>query len=284
MHKKGDFQFNWIFVLVAGSLFLFFFISFGVKYKDFQEKKISIEVIKNFDNTLTALQSSSFKTFDTLNLPVTVSSRCGKLNIGEKEIETNNIIFSDKKLQNKILIWYEPYKMPFKITSFYYLVPDASKYYLVDNSGDFSSEILDGMPEDIRKKFKVIRSDEIKNNDKLIILNGNKIGNSVLINGNIDEGFVNINNSIYPYVGKELLYGAIFSEDYACLLNKIQTETGNIGIIYKEKISVIRTVNCDYTALTNKISSLQSKLDFKTANDADRENSRLIGEGCVGVF
>ncbi len=285
MVKKGEVHFNWIFVLVAGTLFLFFFIGFGLKYKSFSEDKTNIEVLINFDNTLTALQSSSFKTFDSLALPVKINNRCGKLNIGKREITSNNIISSPKELSNKILIWYQPYKMPFKITNFYYVIPENSKYYLVEDSGDFSGSILDGLPNDVKKKFSVARSGNLKRDGKLIFLTSNNYDNTgILVKGNIDEGKIVINGKEYNYVGREMLYGAIFSDDYSCLLNKIQAETSIIGGVYKEKINVVRNNNCDYNIIVNEISKLQSKLEFNTVKNIDQENSRLIGDGCAGVF
>ncbi len=283
--KKGQFQFNWIFIVVVGALFLFFFVSFAIKYKDFQESKTNTEIINNLDNTLTALQASSFKTFDTLNLPVKITSRCGKLNAEEREVKTKNIIFSPRQLDKKILIWYEPYKLPFKISSFYYIIPDDAKYYFVEDFGTLSSELLENMPEDIRKKFSVIRSSNLKNDGKLIFLDASGFDNKgVKVNGDINQGTVIVNGEEKIYVGRELLYGAIFGDDYSCLLDKIKEETNNVGNVYKSKINVINRVSCNYNLVIDYINNLQSNLDYEIAKDLDEENTRLIGQGCVGVF
>ena len=286
MQKKGEFQFNWIFVMIAGALFLLFFISFGVKYKNFQEDKSRIEVLNNFDNTLTALQSSCFNTFDSLTLPLIVENKCGKLSSGGKEINTDNIIFSPRMLNGKVLIWYQSYKMPFKITSFYYIIPEKSKYYLVEDSGNLSVSIINGLPEDVKKRVFVIKSSNLKKDGRLIFLNinNNPGNNGISVIGNADEGKVIINEREYSYTGQELLYGIIFSDDYGCLLNKVQSKTSSIGQIYKDKINIIRNPGCDYSIIINGISKLQNKLDLDTAKLIDEENSKLIGNGCFGVF
>lgn len=285
MREKGEFQFNWIFVMIAGALFLLFFISFGVKYKNFQEDKTSIEVLKNFDNTLTALQSSSFKTFDSLTLPLIVENKCGRLSSGKKEINTDNIIFSPKMLNSKVLIWYQPYKMPFKITSFYYIIPVNAKYYFVEDSGNLSVSIINGLPEDIKKKVFAIKSSSLKKDGRLISLNiNNPRDNGISVIGDANEGKVIINGKEYSYTGQELLYGIIFSDDYGCLLNQVQSKTSSIGQVYKDKINIIRNPGCDYSIITNGISKLQNKLDLGAAKLIDEENSKLIGNGCVGVF
>ncbi|MBU2634489.1 MAG: hypothetical protein KJ674_04560, partial [Nanoarchaeota archaeon] len=149
---RAQVQFNWIFVIIVGALILLFFVGFTIKYKDLQEQKQEIILLNNFDDALKSLERSSFTTSTNLNLIKEVKVSCDE-NVFINTQETSNLLFSDEKLKNKILIWYQPYELPFFITNFYYLIDDK-KYYLVVNNDPELNEFVDDLIDDLPSNFQ----------------------------------------------------------------------------------------------------------------------------------
>ena len=114
---KAQAELNWAFILISGAIILVFFTAFAFKYKSLQEEKLAIELLNNLDNTLTRLKSTPYTTYDEINLPVEVEITCDKIKINDQNFKTNNLLFSQAKLKNKMLIYYKQFKAPFKINN-----------------------------------------------------------------------------------------------------------------------------------------------------------------------
>src|SRR3989344_4984333 len=125
--KKGEFYFNWIFIMVAGAVFLAFFTGFAIKYKDLQERKTEITMLNNINTALTNLQSSSFVISTRIDLPLDINIDC-----------SNNgySIFINE------------------ITNFYYLTDD-SPINIATNNVNLVNSIKEEMPDDFKSKINV---------------------------------------------------------------------------------------------------------------------------------
>ena len=263
---KSQIQFNWIFVVVAGAIILLFFTGFAFKYKDLQEKKQEIIFLNNFDKALTNLQSSGFKTSTSLNLPFELNVGCNNIYINEKH-ETMNLFFSKNKLKDKIYIWYYPYEYPFKITEFYFLTDDSG-LNIETNNVNVINELIKDMPESFKNKIKVNQG-------------GSK---RIDIQGNTEEGMVIINGKQYNYYGKGLLYGAIFSDNYACLLDEINSRFEGVINTYQNKINILQRSGCNYGLINSRLNELKLNKGYDLIGDIEDLNQGLASMDCPVVF
>lgn len=260
---KSQIQFNWIFVVVAGAIILLFFTGFAFKYKDLQEKKQEIIFLNNFDRALTNLQSSGFKTSTSLELPLDIKVECDGIYVNEKH-ETLNLFFSPEELSDKIYVWYYPFEYPFRITNFYFLIDDEVN--IETNNPDLVDELIMDMPTTFRERVSL------------------GVGKKINIQGDINEGIVIIDNKQYPYYGKALLYGAIFSDNYECLLNKVNLRVEDAIDSYQNKIDVLRLSGCNYNLISNKLNELKLTKDYDIIEDIENMNKDLASMDCPVVF
>ncbi|MEK6835863.1 MAG: hypothetical protein AABX55_02465 [Nanoarchaeota archaeon] len=277
---KSQVEFNWIFVLVAGAILLTFFVWFAVKYKDIQEEKLNIEILTNLDNSLTNLQASSFTLIDEIKLPVELQITCNDLIVNDKNYKNNNFIFSPSKLKNKMLIWYEPFKMPFKIADFYYIISSDKKFFLIYNNQD-QEDYIDILIEDLPEKFKsnVIKSNTIGNGKNIYFYNANVDATKILVNQNK----INIiTNNNYEDVNNDLVYAAIFSDNFDCVYTKLNQETNNIIKIYSDKAILLQSPNCNYIALRNELNNF--KLTNSKARTIETLNKALSLQNCPALY
>jgi len=261
---KSQIQFNWIFVVVAGAVILLFFTGFAMKYKDLQEKKQEIIFLNNFDKSLTNLQSSGFKTSTSLNLPFNVNFDCGSIRVNE-EHETSNLFFSPATLRNKVYIWYYPLEHPFSVTNFYFLIDDSGLNIQTNNQA-LVNELIEDMPEIFKDKIHI------------------GSGKSVNIQGDINNGIVIINGQSHPYYNKALLYGALFSDNYACLLNKVNSRFNAVIDGYLNKINIIQRSGCNYGLIYNQLTLLKTNKDQVLLQNIEDLNQGLASLNCPVVF
>jgi len=258
---KGQIYFNWIFVVVIGAVMLTFFVGFAVKYKDLQEKKTEVVFLNNLDNALTNLQSSSFTTSTNIDLPLDININCSSagysLFIHQKN-DVSYLLASKNKLRNKLYIWYEPYEMPFFVTNFYYLIDDRTNIRINSN---FYNEIIGSMPDSFKQR---VSSDP----------------NGILIQGNVNEGTVNGNR----YTGREMLYAAIFSENYNCFYEIVRREFNKAIIIYQNKASLLSKGGCNYNRILSELNNLQNNFNYQTINNIEQMNRDLATANCPVLY
>ena len=265
MNKKGEVYFNWIFIMIVGAIFLVFFAGFAVKYKDLQEKKNEIIILDNLNTALINLQSSSFVTSINVNLPLDVNVACKNKDFIifiNEENKFDYILASKDKLKNKMYVWYQPYEIPFRVTNFYYLTDDEGVYLQTD-SVEWINNLILNIPDSFKNKIHV-------NQGK---------GKRIDINGDLNSGVVTIDGTSNPYLGKEMLYAAIFSNNYTCFYGRVQDEIDNAVLIYKYKASLLS--GCGYNNLLSQFESIQSYDDISRIEQLHRN---LISGGCLNLF
>ena len=283
--------FKYILIAVAGAIILIFFINFA-RQQIFLKEELNSAVLSrtlnsNFDSF--SVSSNADKTID-LNQDVKIRFTCGKVQVNNvNPVNNENIIFSQRDIEgDKLNIWTAKWRMPFPITNFFYVSGDTK---IVIEGTDLLAKNLRGdmnNVEFIPKRF-VNSGDKIK---KVIVAQDiNQIGNGVGIYGYKDcddlidnykcRGKVKFPDGEGIFIGKEMLYGAIFSdslEDYECDVNKAFERLTRVSDIYQEKANTLAS-GCSVqgsfgsslmTGLGNGLSGLKNlKLENLNSNDVD---------------
>jgi len=159
--KKAQIQitFNWIYILIAGTLILLFFVGIVFKQKAISEDRLTVEVIQILDEIfIGASVSEKTKHFiDASGLAeYTLSFSCdeGVSDFGIKgsAARAQNVItpiFSLKEMISpKLILWSLPYKLPFKVIDFLFVISSNTKYILVGDESEFKDEFLKSTEDD----------------------------------------------------------------------------------------------------------------------------------------
>lgn len=280
MHKKAEIQFYWIFVVIAGIAILIFLVNFGLKFKELQEEKTAVKVLNQLDETFSSLQGSQFKTSSSINIPVPLNVQCDTLIVNGKSKKTDNLIFSPKVLQGNVLIGFNPYKMPFKIANFYYIIRKSDTYsFVYDNSNE--KEV-----REIAKDFKSYFQDnvEITNSPKnkiKVYFKQDKNADIVVDSGKI---FYKDGKSL-DYHNDAMLYGAIISKE-DCLFTKVNEEMKKVTKIYQNKIGSL-PLNCNYQSILTSLERLENAQGNEVKEISlvlEKQNKALLNENCPVVF
>ena len=257
---KSQIEFNWIFIIIAGAIILTFFVTFAFKYKSVQEEKLSVDLLINLDKALYNLQASPYATFDIIDIPKDLQITCNDLKIGDRSYSNNNLIFSPENLKDKIYIYFKQFNFPFKVDNFYYIISPGNNFYLVYNQNDqkakeFTEDLINNLPEKFKNNIKI--STIRKPNAKNIFINTNAQPNDVKITIN-DKITINYNNINYEDVNQELVYGAIFSDDFDCVYKKIKPRFENVINSYEKKLVLLQNSNCNYAILNQYLQKLKN--------------------------
>src|SRR3989344_1618081 len=298
MDKKGmEETFKYILIAVAGAIILIFFINFA-RQQIFLKEELNSAVLSrtlnsNFDSF--SVSSNADKTID-LNEDVKIRFTCGKVQVNNvNPVNNENIIFSQRDIEGeKLNIWTAKWRMPFPVTNFFYVSGDTK---IVIEGTDSLAKNLRGEinnVEFIPKRF-VSSGDKIKR--VIVVQDINQIGNGVVIYGYKDcddltdnykcRGMVKFPDGEGIFIGKEMLYGAIFSdslEDYKCDVNKAFERLTRVSDIYQEKANTLASV-CSgqgsfgsglMTGLSNGLNGLKNlKLENLNLNDVDAKMSKI---------
>jgi len=261
---KGQAYFNWIFVIVIGAIALAFFVGFAFQYKELQEKKTEIIFLNSLDTSFTNLQSSSFSTSTNLKLPLDFSVRCDNSSfsifVNEKH-DVDYIIASKNNIKNNLFIWYKPYANPFFVTNIYYFI-DTEGIDIVTSSQNVR-ELVDEMPENFKSKINFDSSDGRRVdvvNDKLII-----------------------NGVSYDYLGDELIYAAILSDNYPCLADHFKTKLNDAVVTYTIKSNILRRSGCNYNLILSEMNKLNG-FDSSAIDRIENLNRDLINKNCPSLY
>jgi len=184
-------------------------------------------------------------------------------------------IFSPTTIKgNQMMTWTAEFSLPYHAINLIYLTSDTSRYILV---GDDSllDEIYSGLPDPdtMKNKERITPSQLVtlknKNNDKIKLvffglepslppslkgvpdsslgaikitpIDGSTLGN-IQFYRKKGSSLLEDGGSV-PYLGKPLLYGAIFSEDsesYSCNLRKCLIRLGVVSQSYRQKLTLLR--------------------------------------------
>lgn len=153
--KKGQVEltFNWVYILIAGTIILLFFVGLVARQKQVSEEQLSGNVVEVMSSILAgASVAEKTKNFiDASGLAdYTLYFQCldgvGEFGIKDRPARTQNSIdplFSPREIQSsRIVTWSLPYVLPFKVMDFLFVIPANMKYYFLGNDANFINEFL----------------------------------------------------------------------------------------------------------------------------------------------
>ena len=158
--KQGQIQvtFNWVYILIAGSLILLFFVGIVVKSKQSSEEKLAIDVVEIMGSIFTGagVSEKTRNLIDTSGLiDYTFYFGCNE-GVGEYGIVDNPAriensitpVFAPKQIKTtKFITWSLPYRMPFKVIDLLFVTSTNTKYVVL-GTNEFSEEFLKNTQED----------------------------------------------------------------------------------------------------------------------------------------
>ncbi|MEM4244795.1 MAG: hypothetical protein QXR60_01140 [Candidatus Nanoarchaeia archaeon] len=273
-----------------------------------------------------------------ITINVGVGPNCGKFSSGGSWFSANKIIFSPSILKGRqLLAWTQSWYYPFEVDNFYFLTVKRSKYYLVypsdSNVMSFVKSIDSiALPSDtlehIPKSFDVESIPESQVVGKLgsaaqydfvkfVFFKNAKIP------ANFNARYVKIDYSEceadfddddcrgkvdFPngkssfFVGKPMLYGAIFTDDYEtynCQLSRIYSRLSLMSEFYSKKADFLshpsKFPSCElYSAVKTNLASIKNLAEskstdyvqFQTVKDALIESNNNLGDdsACMVLF
>jgi len=290
MNKKG-FTFNWIFVLIAGTLLLLFFVGFAYKHIGISTQLGNKQILFNLESDIQSY-SKALQSDKILKIPqgLNVDFRCGGLHVEEEFKETDLLIFSPNQLQGDIYIWTQSWDYPFKITNMFYVASKETTFFVVDNA-----EIFQEIPQRFKKVFlnqgNNLISSKLMDPKAVFVFGGDVVLPSnykakvVQIYPNLE---LKINGQSTQYYGDSLLYGAIFSknyEDFVCLQNKALDDLERIIMIYKGKADLLK-IRRECSLMYNELSRLLGEFVNNPGyyDLIKNQNRNLEKSGCAPVY
>ncbi|MBS3098270.1 hypothetical protein J4209_05740 [Candidatus Woesearchaeota archaeon] len=270
--KKGfiEIQFNWIFILVVGTIILIFFIMLIAKQKDVSEERVNKKILTYIDGILTGTEVRK-KVTNTVDIPnIELEFGCDSYTIAKsgapKSFRARHIFAPNSVKGRKLIGWSYDWSIPYRVTNFLYLTTPQIRYMLI-GSTDLAKEINSSIPEDINNEFYPSLPALIdKNNNKVkfVFFNQNPSGDLSVFSGMDDKDVTAIKitessnkldfyekegNSwssslgISYYFGEASLMGAIFSDYkdnngeaiYDCVMRKAFKKLNLITDIYKSR-------------------------------------------------
>ncbi|MBN2052145.1 hypothetical protein JW756_01460 [Candidatus Woesearchaeota archaeon] len=163
-NRKGfTLQFNWIFVLIAGAVFLGFFFSVIANQSSSADKSSAQEATLELDNLL-KISSASENTqrsilFDKAGKKIFFTSDVTSEYYVEGALKSSrydyNVIFSPSEIKSdELVILTRIFNAPFKIMPFVYITDKDIEYVFVGSlDSPLLNAVFDAMPEDATKKF-----------------------------------------------------------------------------------------------------------------------------------
>ena len=154
-------MFQWIFVLIAGAMFLGFMISFGMKQSKQAETTSNLEISKALETILRTVERSP-DTFKRIQTPeATLLLSCdptgsdyrvlGSPSTGSLEY---NIVFAPNRLKGKeLLAWTKDWRIPFKIANFLYLTNKKTQYIFVNDTNEQTLSLLKDFPKNFTQRL-----------------------------------------------------------------------------------------------------------------------------------
>lgn len=175
-------QFNWIFVLIAGSLILLFFIAIVNWQRGLAETNLAKDVRNNLRTIITHSKLGTEESRENLirtpnkKINFVCEEATSSFNIektGVSESLATTVLFSPDYIKGREMVTYTmKWKAPFFIMNFLYMTSPELRYILVKDAAteDKAKEFYDLLPEKISKEIMDVNdipSLENKNNYKI---------------------------------------------------------------------------------------------------------------------
>ena len=273
MFKRGivGTQFNWIFTLVTGVVFLSLLFGFGMKYVELQKEKQAYEIAFGVDAVISGLVGvETVKSFSS-TVDFDFGFYCDSLwvnGLARKDLR-NNVVFGGRDITSDSLLFFtKSFERPFKVRDIIY-VADLDKKICFVGDGD-------GLKEQLPESVNLVNS----NCDLTVYFSAGSVRDDEMrIYG--DTVMFSDGKTSDVYGSDELKIGAIVAENklnYDCALDELNSTYSVVKDIYL------------YRASSGCHSTLNSYLNSATfINPLEAEiisaNSNLLSfSGCEVVF
>lgn len=281
MDKRGVSEvFKHILVAIAGAVILIFFINLAWQQISLKEELdsavLSRALNSNFDSF--SISSNADKTIDLGGETAVYFNRfgnkfsCGKVGVDNVQpVSNENIIFAQSKIKgDKLDVWTARWTMPFSVVNFFYVSGNGIN---IIGSDEFARKLRgeSNNVEAIPKRFfdignpKTVYLEDRNVNDNEIAVYGLKECSELEDNYKC-RGNVKFSDGSGVFLGKEMMYAAIFSDsfaDYECGINRAFDRLTKLSDIYIQKAN---SINCEeMSGLSRGLSKLRN-LDLKTLN------------------
>lgn len=266
MNKKAfEIQFNWIFVLVAGTAILLFFAAIVVKQKNIAETSTRATILKSIEAIITSAGVSKDTTtiIDIPNSDINVD--CGRVSIGGVSKQYQSLLLFAPSLikGNKLITQTSAFSIPYRAVNLLYITSPQLRYIIIGNSS-LAGEINKSLPSDLKKEFyQSIPAIKNENNYKVrFVVFGDMIGfpkslekmpnsdvTAINVIGDAEKGTIEFyqkddgswllkGSSIY--LGKHPLIGAVYTDTldmYECNMQNVFSRLNLVTKIYSDRIN-----------------------------------------------
>ena len=264
MLKRGQgIQFNWIFVLIAGVILLAFFMGFGARFIELEEKKEAARIEVTMDSLIDSVRSQQQYTNFSIGKNFEINYDCESLRVDKGNgIPTRDILFLNNGNYREAIFLSKSFENPYQIINLVYFINKDKKYFIEDSN--LKGLVPEGVSlvsfEDEADVIYAQGKDIWSNNEFVFYKNEEPIP----ISG--------INNDIVKL-------GAIFAdyEIFGCGIEKIRERQEIIDEVYLGKINFL-SKTC-YSGLRNSILSRD-----RLTNSIESENIKASNQGCEVIF
>ncbi len=293
--KKGDFNFVWLFAIIAGTAFLILAIFFAVKLGGTFKTAGDVSIAKSIEVLTDPLQAG-FASSSTGKISFQVNSQiiptCYDTNFGyhmfsvitESDALKNNpptpveikipnkYIFAQEDFGKDYYVFSKKFELGFPVTDLLFV--STKEYCLVNAPKRIKDEIL-GL------NLKSLRVQDNINNtcsdETIRVCFGYGEGCNMTISGNcfdnnycedqFETGFIQKGTQSLGFSGN-LIYGAIFSDQYLyeCNVKRLLYRTSQIAEVYHEKANLMDARGCN-TLLNTDLTSLSQITINATSQD-----------------
>src|SRR3989344_4958458 len=153
--KKGfEVQFNWIFVLIAGTAIILFFSLVVVKLKGISETSRQGDIVKGIETLITSA-SVSVDTTNVVEVPESeIKVDCTSVSSGSVTKQYQNLLFfSPSSINgNRIVMQTLAFNAPFRSSGLLYASSDRLKYVIVGDN-DAAKYINKTLPKELNREI-----------------------------------------------------------------------------------------------------------------------------------
>lgn len=311
MKRAQSIQFNWIFIVISGSILLVFFTGFGIRYIDLQKSKENAEIARGIDKIINSLRGQEqYKEID-INTDFSYEFNCDSFKINDDYVQNLNgkIVFSPKEIKVKNLyVWTKEFRTLFKVDNLIFLVDPNKNIFLISDSNDenYVQELKNGIPS-LFSNIKFVNFNDIGSldvdgfNNEFVFFNLKEEQYDIIHDIGVDKRledageviFINKENVVfedgrkYNVLDQTLIYGAIFSgnyESYKCSYDSLVRKFNTIKDIYVKKAENLQKCCssgfCDYSKIRDSLIELNlEKMDLNIVsinNDLYNNNCRVV--------
>jgi len=288
--KKGQVEFNWIFVMIIGAVILFLAIFFVGKLMGTQRYASETEMVSNFDILLNPFASiggmGTVTLAKTIQMPqiTQINQTCStkdrritmylrsESSTGKKWGEWslakqiyNKYIFSNSFMEAKAFeVFSMPLNLPFRVDDLIFILD--KNYCFINAPAEVKGEI--GMVNLSKLQF-VNSQNDCKTGSTEVCFETS--GCDIRV---VDECTTDCNKFDYGYISKKgkldyattpMMYAAIFSDQkmYDCEMEMIKERLNGLIDIYKQKAAILSGQGCGTSELQTALEQLKSETSMQ---------------------